>query len=442
MKTWKLEAEVQAMLSVLQSPDEVKNTLVSLLTEEHFAYDQMVLSFDVYSKLIKKTTQLPSMETFMQSPGVTAEAIEALKLQGVSPITKVDDAHHLVGVLNYYRKARKALELAMTITAKMKPADALPNMDDLVLDMEKALTSMNQGANEQKIIHIGKGHNSDYLLEELLNGEQPKLIPSTFTNFDIKVGGFGCTDFVILASHAKGGKSLTSLNMIVNQYRLHNLNVVLVSMEMRDFEVRDRLMSLLTGIEHTKIRTKTLNKLEQEKCRVEWQRFKEHGEKNNCRFTIWDTVPGLTTAEVKLHLKNRGYDVICIDYINLMEAAERGLPDWQRLSVLGRELKQATKELTALIIAPTQMNDDGDVRYSKALKEHANTIWRWFYKEEQRATHLIRVDQLVVRGWEAFPFMLREDMSRSLIMDGPTVVPEKEQGNNRKEELKRMYKED
>jgi replicative DNA helicase len=263
----------------------------------------------------------------------------------------------------------------------------------------------------------------------------------------LKVGGFGYTDFVILASHAKGGKSLTALNMLIKQYLLHNLNVALVSMEMKDFEIRDRIVSYLTGIDHGKIRQKTLNKMESDRVRQEWNKFSKHGETNNCRFTIWDTVPGLKTSELKLTLKNRGYDVVCVDYINLMEAGDGKLPDWQRLSVLGRELKQATKELNTLILAPTQMNDDGDVRYSKALKEHANTIWRWFYKEEQKASHHIRVDQLVVRGWEAFPFMLKEDFGRSTISDGPSAVPEGDpipgkeapKDSKRKEELRRMY---
>jgi len=443
MKNWNLEAEVQAMVSMLSSPsDEVKNALINKINKDHFAYADMITAFEVFDKVIKQSTHLPTLETFTQTPEITPSVVDALKTTNVEVITKLDDAKHLITILEYYRKVRRSLELAMTIVAKTKPAEAKPEMSDIVLDVEKALSSLNQGTAEQKITHFGMGHNADHLIENLLNGEQPKLIPSTFINFDIKVGGFGCTDFVILASHAKGGKSITALNMIKNQYLLHNLNVALVSMEMKEEEVVERLLSSLTGIEHHKIRTRTFNKLEAEKLRFEWKRFEEHGKKNNCRFTIWDTVPGLTTQEIKLEFKSRGYDVICIDYINLMGTSDKKLADWERLSVLGRELKQLTKELTALVIAPTQMNDDGDVRYSKALKEHANTIWRWFYKEEQRATHQIRVDQLVVRGWEAFPFMLREDFNRSQIMDGASTVPEKEEGNKRKEELKKMYKDD
>jgi replicative DNA helicase len=316
-----------------------------------------------------------------------------------------------------------------------------PDMKEIIATIEKTLADLNQGASEQKITSIGKNHDAEYLIEELLNGELPRLIPSTFVNFDIKVGGFGFTDFVILASHAKGGKSMIALNMLIRMYLQQNLDVCIVSMEMKDVEIRDRLISCLTNIDHSKIRTKTLNKLEREKCALEWKKFREHGEKNNCRFTIWDTVPGMTTSEIKLQLKNRGYSVICIDYINLMEAAERGLPDWQRLSVIARELKQATKELGALIIAPTQMNDDGDVRYSKALKEHANTIWRWWFKEEQRNTHLIKIDQLVVRGWEAFSFMLRENFGCSQIEDGPSEVPEDFGKAKKKEDQKRMFEE-
>lgn len=428
------------MVSVLTCTDnEVKKILVSKLSPDHFAYDQMVLAFEIYQKTIKQGDHLPTMETFLQAPEMTAECAEVLRGATVAPVTNADDAKHLLSVLDYYRKARKALELAMTISAQMKAPDAVPDMDKLTLTIEKTLSHLNNTENEQRIIHIGKGHNADYLMDDLFNGKQPKLIPSCFTNFDIKVGGFGANDLVILASHMKGGKSIMALNMIKNQYLLHNLNVAIVSMEMQDIEVRDRLLACLTGIEVGKFRQKTLNKLEQRQCEEAWDRFKAHGVDNGCRFTIWDGVPGIKSSEIKLEFKNRGYDVICIDYLNLMEAAETGLPDWQRLSVIARELKQLTKELNTMILSPTQMGEDGDVRYSKAIKEHANTVWTWFFKEEQKATHLIRVDQPIVRGWEGFPFMLREDFRRSQIMDGPTVVPEREEGNSRKESLKKMY---
>lgn len=453
MKTWKLEAELQAITSVLQSPSDIKNLLISRLTEEHFAYDQMLLSYKVLSKLLKVTTNLPSIETFLQAPGLTAEAIDVIRTSSEPIISNVDDANHLLTVLDYYRKSRKSLELAMTITAKMKANDALPDMTDITSDIEKTLSSLNLGTSELKITNLGKGQDGDTLLKDLLDGELPRLVPSTFLNFDIKVGGFGCNELVILASHAKGGKSLIALNMLIRMYLQHNQNVIMVSMEMSREEVRDRLVANLTGVDYNKIRTKTMNKFERDRISLEWAKFNEHGEKNGCRFTIWDTAPGLTTSQLKLQVKNRGYNVVCVDYLNLMEAAEAKLPDWQRLSVLGRELKQATKELDTLILSPTQMNDDGDVRYSKALKEHANTMWRWFYKEEQKASHLIRVDQLVVRSWEQFPFMLREDFGRSIVMDGPSEVIEQnnsaggkdEDGkgkSKRKEELNRMYKDD
>lgn len=442
MRILKPEVEVQAVLSILQSSDTIKYELISALKPEHFAYDQMSIAYELISKLLKSSSGLPTMETFLKTPELPEATANILAnpVAGTVVTTK-EDAAHLVSILEYYRKIRRCYEMTLAVSAKMKE-DGPADVADIQSDLEGALNDLNQGTAKEKYHNIGMGGDADFLIDNLLNEEKPKLIPSTFDNFDSKVGGFGRQDFVILASHAKGGKSLTALNMLINQYHKHNLDVILISMEMTDAEVADRLISSITGIEHSKIRLKELSPMERKIIAEKWKEFNDHGKKNNCRFTIWDTSPGLTTTEVKMKLKNRGYDVVCIDYINLMGVAEKGKPDWERLSILGRELKQATKEIDTLIMAPTQMNDDGDVRYSKALKEHANTIWRWFFKEESRATHQIRVDQLVVRGWGAFPFMLREDFERSTICDGAAFVPGEGDEADHKQNLSKMYNDD
>lgn len=441
MKILNPEAEVQAIISLLQSPDDIKHLLISKLKTEHFAYDQMNIAFRVIDKLLKSSAALPTSETFLKTPDLPKETADILANPIANAISSKDDAKHIVTILEYYKKIRKCYEMTLLLSNKMKNEEA-PSIDDITTDIEKTLNDLHSSESLEKFHNIGKGHDADGLMTSLFSEDKPKLIPSTFKNFDSKVGGFGSQDFVILASHAKGGKSLTALNMLINMYYEENLNVILISMEMKDEEVRDRLISSITGIEHTKIRLKQLSPMELKIINEKWKMFKEHGMYNNCRFTIWDTSPGLTIPEMKLKLKNRGYDVICVDYINLMGIAEKNKPDWEKLSILGRDLKQATKELDGLILAPTQMNADGDVRYSKALKEHANTIWRWFFNDEARATHQIRVDQLVVRGWGAFPFMLREDFERSKIEDGPSFVPGTEEETNHKENLTRMYNDD
>tara|TARA_Y100000816_G_C26016954_1_gene531902 strand:- start:723 stop:1130 length:408 start_codon:yes stop_codon:yes gene_type:complete len=111
------------------------------------------------------------------------------------------------------------------------------------------------------------------------------------------------------------------------------------------------------------------------------------------------------------------YDVVIIDYLNLLIDPTNNPQEWLRLGNFARDLKLVTKEIDSLIIAPTQMNMDGEIRYSKAIKEHANTVWTWVYGEEEQGTHTLTINQPAVRGWSPFKFQLKEDFARMEVRD-------------------------
>lgn len=210
--------------------------------------------------------------------------------------------------------------------------------------------------------------------------------------------------------------SIMALNMGVEQYLRHNLDVIYIPLEMDKAETAQRLLSKISTVEHTKIRTKTWNAMEKKQARKAWRRFKSHGVKNDCRFTIWP-LASLTIPQLKMQVRPMGYTVIIIDYLNLLIDPTNTKDEWLRLGNFARDLKLVTKELDALIIAPTQMNMDGQIRYSKAIGEHANAVWTWVYGEEEIGTHVISIRQPFVRGWAPFKFQLREDFERMSITD-------------------------
>jgi replicative DNA helicase len=438
LRIFNAESEIKAIISILVCDRDIQGTFISKLSKDHFAFDQMHLCFELISKAVA-TDNVPSLDIFLQNPQLTQESKDILQNPSTGPIGTIDDAEELIKVLEYWRKIRGCYQLALTLSGKLK-SETPPDMTDLIGEIEKSLSNLRTSEDSKKTWHIGMGHNSEELIENMLNEEKPKLIASTFNNFDSKVGGFGSQDLVILASHAKGGKSIVALNMLINMYLHQNLNVIMFSLEMRAWEVQERIMSCLTGIEHSSFRQKQLHPHEKTKARLKWDEFRNHGEKANCRFTLKDTT-SLSVPEFKLEVKNRGYQVACIDYINLMSlpGQKANTQDWERISILGKELKQATKECDMLIMAPTQMNDDGGLRYSKALLEHANTVWRWHSNDEQtRISHQIKVIQQVVRGWAPFPFMMREDFERCQVFDGSLVVPEADPAQS-KQKRKSMY---
>jgi len=420
MKIVRPKAETKAVLSCLLSPNKVKVELLGKLSPEHFGHRPMHAAYRVIeSMLVKSAMDLPSMETFLEHPDLEQETADILKSPTVSPIQKVDDAKRLFETLEHYRVVRRFYRFGTESLQTLKGESAI-DVGKLMGDMEMCLSDMRSDVDEAPLYHVGRGtedDEADELMTEVFSNDVPRLLPSTFGNFDSKTGGFGATDLFIPASHKKGGKSILTLNMTSNMYRLNNVNVIYIPLEMNKQETAERLISHLSGVEHNKIRTKTSGSLEVSAMQKAWRRFKAHGLKHNCRFTVWPATH-TSISQLRIKLKPFKYNVIVIDYINLLDHPQSDkLKDWEKLNDLARELKLLTKDLNALIIAPTQMNEDGTLRYARGLAEHANTVWTWKYGEEEQGTHIITVDQPAVRGWAPFKFQLLEDFSRMTITD-------------------------
>lgn len=415
MKQADTQAEVQAIFSILNSLDSIKVELLNKLTLKHFGYEPMCVAFQIIMKLVRESSVLPTMETFLINPNITENIIMLLQAPTNIAVTNTDDAKHLFHTLDYYRKARKLFEFNIVSTNEMK-GDTPPDLDEIIKNMEEALLEIRSNANDAKMYHMGKGSSGLDFVDKLLDNAQMEVIPSTFMNFDKVTGGFGKTDLVFLASHNKGGKSTIALNILVNQYLRHNLDICFVSLEMSEQELRENVSSIISGVEHSHIRKKECTPAEKQVIRQAWKNFDEHGRINKCRFSIWCPVT-VTAMELRLKLKPYGFQAICVDYINLMDIPERNIPLHEKLNMLGRELKQTSKDLNALLLVPAQMNPDGDVRYSKSIREHANLVLAWYFGEEERATHQITVKTLAARSHANFSFRLEEDFAHKTIID-------------------------
>ena len=419
MKILRPKAEEKAIISILQGSPKVKTELLGSLSAEHFGYTPMHAAFRVIEKMmVTSSLDLPSMETFLSNPDLDPDSVEILSSPAVSPMRKVDDAKHLADVLDHYRIVRRFYTFGQESLAKMDEERKV-DIGALTDDMEACLSDMRSDVGEVPLYHVGRGvkdEDANVLMQEVFDNKPVKLLPSGFNNFDSRTGGFGTTDLFIPASHKKGGKSITTLNMAANMH-MNGQDVIYIPLEMNKQETAERIISMLSGVEHTKIRTKSTTALEYSKLTKAWKRFKLRGRKTKKRFTVWP-VAHTSIPHLRIKLKPFKYSVIVIDYINLLDHPNSTkMQDWQKLNELARELKLMAKDLNALIIAPTQMNDDGSLRYAKGLAEHANTVWTWKYGEEEQGTHILTIDQPAVRGWAPFKFFLMEDFSRMRVVD-------------------------
>ena len=137
----------------------------------------------------------------------------------------------------------------------------------------------------------------------------------------------------------------------------------------------------------------------------------EFNEKNAAAGTplqIFHT-PDTTLSAISLLMRPLAFDLIVIDYINLLDRGDTDSNnDASQLAEIARQCKvQAGQTNTAWVVL-AQLNEQGSVKYSKAIKENSDYMWSWNYGDAERESHVIDIEQQKSRNSRGFKFSLKE----------------------------------
>jgi replicative DNA helicase len=267
--------------------------------------------------------------------------------------------------------------------------------------------------------HSGEGSNTTPIIKKILDPTDTSgVIKTGFQNFDSRASGWRRKDFIVLASHFKGGKSTMAMNILRNQYLFSNLRVCHVVLEGGPEMAHERELSLVSGVHHSKIRDKSYTYEEIQRANNAWKQFNQHGIDNKCKFTTWCRT-GWGIEELEINLKPHGFDVVCIDYLSLLPAVlGKGQNDPSEISASCKRLKHMSANLNCVTIGLMQLDEEtGKLRYSRAPYEDADNVWTWKYGETERSSHRLEIKQPASRSFAPFTFPLQEDFSCMFITD-------------------------
>lgn len=417
------EAEVRALRTALVAQNvEVRSTVLGRLDATHFAYGPTQLAYGRLIELLGEVTVLPGLDVFLSDKNLTEEARVLLASPDITPVETVDDLNHLVHQLNEARQFRSFHNISLGINNQFKKKNS--TVEVMTSIVEHGLIEVHSNNEKETVIyHAGSSNNSDAVVDEILDPESHgQVIPSGFDNFDKRVGGFRRGNLIVMAAPYKSGKSIIKVNSLLRQYRNHRLSVCDVTLEMNVYEEKQRIISNITGIDFERIynhKGDPLTDSEVRRCREAWVAHKAIGAKHGNRFSIFPAA-SLTVSQVGLMLKPFNFDVIAIDYMNLLtpEGGAREKVDAAQIQGFGRQLKVLAKDLNCVIVALTQLDETtGNLRYSKAALEDANNVWAWMYGEAEKATHVIKVKQLASRSSRPFTFYLKENFATMEVTD-------------------------
>ncbi|MBQ4149128.1 MAG: replicative DNA helicase, partial [Clostridium sp.] len=217
-------------------------------------------------------------------------------------------------------------------------------------------------------------------------------VPSGFIDLDYRTAGFQPSDFILVAARPSMGKTAFVLNIVQHVAMKKRMNALIFSLEMSKEQLANRLLSMESGVDAQKLRTGSLSD-------ADWDSVVEGvGVIGNSGIMIDDT-PGISISEMRTKCRKlmleKGFDIIIIDYLQLMSGSGRGHSGesrQQEISEISRSLKALAREMNVPVIALSQLSRAceqrpdhrpmlSDLRDSGAIEQDADVVM-FLYRDD------------------------------------------------------------
>jgi replicative DNA helicase len=187
-------------------------------------------------------------------------------------------------------------------------------------------------------------------------------VPTGYSELDRMTTGFQRGDLVIIAARPSMGKTTLAINIAENAAIDRGMRVAIFSMEMSAEQLTLRMISSLGRVSQGPLRTGQLSA-------EDWPRITTATEILSKANIYIDETPSLTPTDMRARARRlkreKGLDLIVVDYLQLMQVAGTKENRTNEISEISRSLKALAKELHCPVIALSQLNRSVEQRTEK-----------------------------------------------------------------------------
>jgi len=352
------EAEKSVIGAALQSRKAL-NEVCEILDPDDFFRDYHRRIFDVlktmndngtHADYVTVSEELKKRHELDLSGGTTYIA----SLPSAAPSTS--GAYQYAKVVKDKSILRQLIKGAYQITAdgyedKAAAQEVLEKAEDVIFEISK-------GTQRRDYTHIGDiiKRNMDVIKGHHDSGKKLTGLPTGFTDLDRITSGLQKQDLIILAARPSEGKTALALNIALNVARLEKKRVQFFSLEMGELPLGLRLLSVLSGVDLSKIRNGSVLDSDEDT-----RKLREAAEELGNLDIFIDETSSISVSEMKSKCKrmatNEGMpDLIIIDYIQLMEMPHKAENRTLEIAAISRALKQMAKELDCPVVVLSQLS--------------------------------------------------------------------------------------
>jgi len=200
-------------------------------------------------------------------------------------------------------------------------------------------------------------------IDEMYHSEGKMTGISTgFKVLDEMTSGLNAGDLIIVAGRPSMGKTTLAVNIAENAALGSGKSAAIFSMEMSAESLTLRMISSLGRINQGHLRSGRLSE-------DDWPRIDSAMTQLGAAKIYVDETPALTPTEVRARARRlkreRGLDLIVVDYLQLMQVSGTKENRATEISEISRSLKALAKELKIPIIALSQLNRGVEQRENK-----------------------------------------------------------------------------
>ena len=165
------------------------------------------------------------------------------------------------------------------------------------------------------------------------------------------------SDLVVLAARPSMGKTAFQLQLLINM-AFNNHKTLAFSLEMKNQQLIQRVISNISNITLNKIKSKNLSENEKEHLIT---KMKQHTQKMNFRISDKNYSYNSIKKIIIKEKNERGVDVVLIDFLQLIEINNKKSKN-DAYGEVTRNLKELAKELDILIIILSQLSRSVEMR--------------------------------------------------------------------------------
>jgi hypothetical protein len=430
MRLFSTNLEKVALKSIMAGDDRVASWILPRLSEDHFSLDSTKETYNRMMKIVRKDGDIPRWDDIIEDMAISQDTREELTSTDVDSVSTRKLARKLVDRLDEYRRVRVFFNLSLHVSKIIKADKVdLDELTDQVGDyLFRARTSSDIS---ECMLHVGDDKLDTKFVANLLIGREQEFIPTGFKAFDSRNQGVPRGSLFLIAGTTGGGKTVMANNIGVHQARI-GARVCIISLEMsREHNLR-RILSSLTEIPLSRINNaKSLSQSERKDIMQAWINYHKQVKRNGGRLTLMSPEEDVSMEDVLTLVKPYEYDNKIIDYVGLLKGMD-GEDQWRRLGSATRFAARDASATDSINTVLAQLSNDGLVKYSRAMQEHAALSWQWsyVYGDEVRESKIITIKQPKARQLQAFDFHLQEkfDVMKMVDLDPSMTVETKKSG--------------